>query len=172
MLGDACKMFELVLGQQSHVRTVNLSCSRRWLCRRRRKHCLRPSCCSSSPMMTNVIVNQCCAEASQAHAVLAGHPALKRYACLPSVVIWTPAGTAQWYSDSHLLTGCQTFIWPTPLKKTNEQNKPDTHTHKHTAEGPERRLLNFQDENEKMVIFRKRLSFAVKSGGQTDIHQY
>lgn len=37
--------------------------------------------------MTNVIVNQCCAEPSQAHAVPAGHPALKRYACLPSVVM-------------------------------------------------------------------------------------
>lgn len=37
--------------------------------------------------MTHVIVNQCCAEPSQAHAVPTGHPALKRYACLPSVVI-------------------------------------------------------------------------------------
>lgn len=45
-----------------------------------------------STEMTNVIVNQCCAEASQPHAVPSGHPAFRRYACLPSVVIWTPAG--------------------------------------------------------------------------------
>lgn len=37
--------------------------------------------------LTNVIVNQCRAETSQAHAVPTGHPALKRYPCLPSVVI-------------------------------------------------------------------------------------
>lgn len=50
--------------------------------------CFEPSCYSfSPPIMTNVIVNQCCAEPSQAHAVPTGHPALKWYACLPSVVI-------------------------------------------------------------------------------------
>lgn len=53
--------------------------------------------------MTNVKVSQCCTEPSQAHAVLTGHPAFKRYTCLPSVVIWTPAGSIQWYIDSYLL---------------------------------------------------------------------
>lgn len=43
--------------------------------------------------MTNAIVNHHCTEPGQAHPVSTAHPALKRYVCLPSVVIWAPADT-------------------------------------------------------------------------------
>lgn len=42
---------------------------------------------SLSTIMSNTIVNQCCAVARQTHAVPTSHPAFKRYTCLPSVVI-------------------------------------------------------------------------------------
>ncbi|KAF3858073.1 hypothetical protein F7725_011274 [Dissostichus mawsoni] len=38
-----------------------------------------------STEMTNVIVNQCCAEASQPHAVPSGHPAFRRQTSRPAL---------------------------------------------------------------------------------------
>lgn len=51
--------------------------------------------------MTNAIVNQHCTEPGQAHAVPTADPALKRYVCLPSVVIWAPADTTQRFIHIH-----------------------------------------------------------------------
>lgn len=99
--------------------------------------------------MTNVLVNQCCAEPSEAHAVPTGHPASKRYACLPSVVIWTPAGTIQWYIDSYLLTGCQTFIQPHPTSKNGLKDVLCF-----SAQSTENQSVNY--------IFRKCPNLAVK----------
>lgn len=53
--------------------------------------------------MTNAIMNQHCTEPGQAQPVSTAHPALKRYVCLPSVVIWAPADTTQRFIHIHWL---------------------------------------------------------------------